>query len=30
MAAVHYGRGMLYVHFVGGHADNDRIDAVTI
>lgn len=30
VAAIHYGRGMLYVRFVGRHADYDRIDAATI
>lgn len=30
VAAIHYGRGLLYVRFVGTHAEYDRIDAATI
>lgn len=30
VAAVHYARGLLYVRFVGRHADYDRIDVTTI
>lgn len=30
VAAIHYGRGMLYIRFVGRHADYDRIEAATI
>ena len=28
--AVHYDRGLMFVRFVGTHADYDRIDAETI
>jgi mRNA interferase HigB len=30
VAAVHYNRGMMFVRFVGTHAEYDRIDAATI
>ena len=30
VVAVHYNRGMMYIRFVGTHADYDRIDAATI
>ena len=30
VAAIHYGRGLVYVRFVGTHAEYDRIDAATI
>jgi len=30
VVAVHYGRGMMFVRFVGTHAEYDRIDARTI
>jgi mRNA interferase HigB len=30
VAAVHYNRGMMFVRFVGPHAEYDRIDAATI
>lgn len=30
VAAVHYNRGMMFVRFVGTHAEYDRIDAAMI
>ena len=30
VAAIHYGRGLIYVRFIGPHAEYDRIDAETI
>ena len=30
VAAVHYNRGMMFIRFVGTHAEYDRIDASTI
>ena len=30
VAAIHYGRGLVYVRFVGTHAEYDRVDAATI
>ena len=30
VTAIHYGRGLMYVRFVGSHAEYDRIDAATI
>jgi len=30
VAAVHYNRGMMFIRFVGTHAEYDRIDAATI
>ena len=30
VAAIHYGRRLLYVRFVGTHSEYDRIDAATI
>lgn len=30
IVAVHYNRGMMFIRFVGTHAEYDRIDASTI
>ena len=30
VAAVHYNRGLMFVRFVGTHADYDRIDVATV
>jgi len=30
VVAVHYNRGMMFIRFVGTHAEYDRIDAATI
>lgn len=30
IVAVHYNRGMMFIRFIGTHADYDRIDASTI
>ncbi len=30
VVAVHYNRGMMFIRFVGTHAEYDRIDASTI
>lgn len=30
VVAVHYNRGMMFIRFVGTHAEYDRIDATTI
>jgi mRNA interferase HigB len=30
VAAIHYNRGLLYIRFVGTHAEYDRIDATRI
>lgn len=30
IVAVHYNRGMIFIRFVGTHAEHDRIDAGTI
>jgi len=30
VVAVHYNRGIMFVHFIGTHGQYDRIDATTI
>lgn len=30
IVAVHYNRGMMFIRFVGTHAEYDRVDATTI
>jgi mRNA interferase HigB len=30
VVAVHYNRGMMFIRFVGTHAEYDRIDATTV
>lgn len=30
LVAVHYNRGMMFIRFIGTHAEYDRIDASTI
>ncbi|MHB1201947.1 MAG: type II toxin-antitoxin system HigB family toxin [Acidithiobacillus sp.] len=30
MAAIHYERGIIYVRFIGSHAEYDRISAETV
>ncbi|MBV8063603.1 MAG: type II toxin-antitoxin system HigB family toxin [Nevskia sp.] len=30
VVAVHYNRGMMFIRFVGTHAEYDRVDAATI